>query len=104
MAKYTTRHNGVIIYRAWLALSPDGEMKMSRSEPGLPANWRAMKISVAVPESIFTTPQLSADITLPESVGQPDTIHADVLGMAEAMLKQSLGCEVRLHLANGDEA
>jgi len=61
--------NRDIIFSGWLTLTPprrgtlrEGAMKLTKGQPTLAPSERACKVRIVCPASLFTTPQLSAQI------------------------------------------
>lgn len=88
------RHDHVE-YGFWLTFDATGGVRLTRNPPAVGRGERAMSIITRLPKSLFTTPTLSASITLSdEGVGQM-TIDVEA---ANAALKQALGVDIDLRI------
>lgn len=102
MARHTHRRGDHLEFGLWLAFSADGEVRMTRGEPGLAPNERAMSLTIRVPIALFRTPSLRAEIEIPTATDPSGIITADVRSAAEAALKQAIGVDVVLTVNDGD--
>ena len=82
-----------IEYAMWLAFDKDGGVRLTRGQPSLDRNERAMSLLVKVPKALFATPQLSAKINI-EDPGIPQP-QIDIAAAQEA-LRQVVGCDVEI--------
>lgn len=64
-------------------------VRITTKEPKTNAGERCVKISLDVPSSLFTTPQLTAKITIPE--GQAKEINVELTTKIEDVIFQALG-------------
>lgn len=80
----------------FLTFSSSGDVRLTRGQPAMSGNERAMSITANIPHSLFRIPQLSATITLGEKT-TPD-MHID-LAAAEQALSDALGARVELSVA-----
>lgn len=69
----------------------------------MPTNEVAIKIHVAVPDTLFKRPQLQAKIVIPNDSVTPETLDAKVLDNVKEVLEQQLGFDVRLSVVDPDE-
>jgi hypothetical protein len=72
----------------WLIFDNTGGVRMTRGEPDVSRNERAMAVAVNVPHALFRAPALRATMTIeaPEPIVPPIDLTA-----AASALKQSLG-------------
>lgn len=70
--------------------------RLTQKSPALQAGEVAVKLSVKVPDALFTTPQLRADIQIPESAVTPPTLDAVVLDNVREVLEQQTGMQVQV--------
>jgi hypothetical protein len=89
---YKTGEN--VVYPLWLVFDRDGSVRMVRREPSLDRNERAMALSVRLPHSLWSTPSLSATITLAEGETAP-SFNIDIEAASEA-LRSALGVDVHV--------
>jgi hypothetical protein len=101
MAKYAKFNKDSIEYQLWLTFDYNGNIRVSRGEPDVTANERAMWCVVTLPISLFLKPQLKAAITIAD--GEPQSFQIDVQAAGEA-LKAAIGCDVDLRVILPDEA
>jgi len=65
--------------------------RLTSSEPQLAADERVLKLTVAVPRAIFSTPTLQATVTIPEdAVGRP-VVDAQVIDNVREIIQQQTG-------------
>ncbi len=87
--------DGNLIMPAWLAFDRAGNMRLTRNEPSLCRNERSMQLTITVPISLFSTPTISASLTVDAPALEVPQI--DVCVAAEA-LKGALGCDVDVRI------
>ncbi|HEV2079422.1 MAG TPA: hypothetical protein VGR19_05945 [Allosphingosinicella sp.] len=91
--QFSVRRSDHIEYALWLAFSEDGTVKMSRGQPSLGRDERAMALSVKVPLTLFNTPQLRANIEVADPGHPIPTID---LSAASSALRNVVGCDVEV--------
>lgn len=92
-ARFSTIRGDHIEYAFWLTFESDGGMCLTRGQPTLAPNERAMAVTAKLPRSLFRTPQLKAAIT----VADPGDAAMQIdVAAGEAALRQALGCDVQL--------
>lgn len=84
-----------IEYAFWLIFGRDGSLRMSRGEPAVGVDERAMACSAILPRALFSTPTLKATIKIDDPA--PSVFELDVKAAGEA-LKQTLGLDVDLQI------
>lgn len=100
-ARFSQVYGPVFKYEFWLVFSSDGGMRLSRGQPGsLGRGERAMSCVANLPRSLFKTPELKAEITIPEG-DAPAEFKIDVEA-AGAALRQVVGVDIDLRV-NGPE-
>lgn len=70
--------------------------RITKNTPALKRNEISIKMSVSVPRALFETPQLQANITLPDDRLAPEVFNLDVRQNLEDIIKQHAGFEVKL--------
>jgi len=97
--RYSSILPDAIEYSLWLAFSQDGDVSMTRGEPKLSPNQRAMRLSIKVPKAVFVTPSITAKIEIPNpGVDDSGRITAVVRQAAEKSLKEVFGVDVVLEV------
>lgn len=72
--------------------------RLTSTQPQLESCERVLKIDVAVPRAIFSTPTLQASITVPEdAIGKP-VINASVLDNVREIIAQQTGLDVKVSI------
>ena len=87
--------DGKIIVPLWLIFDARGNVRLTRGEPGLARDERAMQMTVTVPQALFKTPTISASLTIDAPAMAVPEI--DVIAAAEA-LKGVVGCDVHVRV------
>jgi hypothetical protein len=84
----------------WVVFDNSGGIRLTRGEPSLGRNERAMAMTFTVPFALFKTPTLKATVAIqaPEAMVPP----IDLTAAAEA-LKLSLGCDVDVRIQEAVE-
>lgn len=97
MSKLSKIKEGNIVVPFWLTFDARGNVKLTRTEPDLSRNERAMQMTVAVPLALFKTPTISATMT----IAAPDMAvpQIDIVAAAEA-LKGVVGCDIDVRFEN----
>lgn len=88
-----------IEYGFWLTFYADGAMRFTRTRPTLGRTERSMRCSATLPKSLFTTPTLSATITVDDAGATAMTV--DVRAASDA-LSLALGVDVDLRVSGPD--
>lgn len=90
--------NDTITYDFWLSFNRyGGAPKATKNSPNLSADDRAMRVTVALPKSIFIRPQLSAKITVDEEL--VPTPHIDVQAI-EGAIESVIGGTVIMEIVS----
>lgn len=101
MNRRSTRYTATdITFDFHLVFGDDGQMRMSRTEPGLARNERAMACNITLPKALWKTPSLKATIVIPDT-GAPLELTAKVDAAAEA-LRGALGVDIDLQVVPPD--
>jgi hypothetical protein len=88
----------MIKYDFWLRFSRHRTVPhTSKNPPGLGMHDRAMKVHMEVPESVFTRPQMKANITVDHP--EQEDMEIDV-SAAETALAGVLGCTVAIDVVH----
>lgn len=85
-------------YALWLTFDYFGPVRVTKQEPDLNRNERAMFVKVALPKALFNIPTLKATINVAE--GQPLQLDIDIAADA---LKQAIGVDVDLQIKPLDD-
>jgi hypothetical protein len=88
-------------YSLWLAFDERGGLRMTRTQPALDRNERALALILTVPRSIFATPQLRATITIDDPGIPRPTID---VAAAAAALREVIGCDIEICVVAPGEA
>jgi hypothetical protein len=100
-ARYSMVYGDTFKFEFWLVFGRDGSMRLSRGQPGsLNRGERAMSCVANLPASLFKTPELKAEITIPKT-DAPAEFRIDVEA-AGAALRQVVGADIDLRV-NGPE-
>lgn len=92
MAKRFSRvARDTIEYSFWLVFDDEGGMRLARGQPSLTPGERGMSVSATLPRSLFSVPQLRAQINITDQ-GAP-AMQIDV-NAAGAALAAAIGCEI----------
>lgn len=96
---FTTSKDGRNEYRFWLTFSGDGQVTLTRGEPRVDRNQRAVAMTATLPVSLFKTPSLRASLTINHR--QDDAIDFDVQAASDA-LSLALGVDVDMRVISND--
>jgi hypothetical protein len=101
MAKGRTETATHLYYAIWLTFDYFGAVRVTKQEPDLSRNERAMFLKVGLPKALFTTPTLRATLEV-DNAGSP---VLDVKAVAEAVkLATGLDIDVQVHRAEETQA
>lgn len=95
--RHSVRRNDHWEVGCWLIFESAGGVRLTRGEPSLDRNERAMAMTVKVPFALFRTPSLRASIDI--QAPEPSVPPIDLTAAAEA-LKQTLGCDVEVRIVD----
>lgn len=93
--RFSTLRHSEIEYCFWLVFDAQGGMRLSRGEPTVGRDERAMSCSCKLPKTLFRTPTLSAQINVTE--GGSAAFSIDVAAASDA-LKTALGVDIDLQV------
>lgn len=91
--KQTQRTATTLVYHFWLVFDSAGSLRLTRKEPAVGRQERAMAMSVTLPRSLFSTPTLKARVTVPE--GEAQAIDIDIDTVSDA-IKLAIGADIDL--------
>ena len=94
-ARHSIVRDDFIEYTFVIVFGDCGEVRLTREQPRLGSRERAMSIIAKLPTSLFKTPTLRGSIAIADPAAPP--LQIDLQAAAEA-LRQSIGCEVELHV------
>lgn len=97
--KLSREKDGNLVIPLWLVFDRQGNVRMTRNEPDVGRAERAMKLTATVPLTLFSTPTISATLTIDAPAFPPRQI--DVTAAAEA-LKGALGCDIDVRVRDSD--
>lgn len=72
--------------------------RLTNKQPSLAPDERAIKIRVAIPESLFKTPQLEFDVVIPDKAVTPQVLSADVQDNIKSLIEQQTGFAITLNV------
>jgi len=78
---------------AYLIIGKSGIRGVRRSKPGLKWDEIAIKVSLDIPDQLFTRPQIEATITVDKSV-QPEMIDPTIVINTKELIEQSTGVKI----------
>jgi len=82
-------------YDFHLIIDESGGVRVTKREGKLAAGERSIGVMLTVPQAIFRTPLLRAEIAVPDS-GAPAELTAAVVAAAETEIRAATGLEVVL--------
>jgi hypothetical protein len=94
--RFSYIHGDTYKFEFWLVFGADGSMRMSRGAPSLARGERGMSCVAKLPASLFKTPELRAEITIPAE-DAPSAFQIDVEAAGEA-LRQVVGVDIDLRV------
>ena len=78
-------------------------VKTTQSAPSLKANEIAIKIKMHLPETLFTKPQLQANISVDDKNVSPQIIDAETMQNITEIMEQQLGVDMTINVVNPSE-
>jgi len=72
--------------------------RLTKDLPKLDSNEVAVKVSIELPDNIFTKPQFEAKIVIPKEAISRPVITSEVVDNVQEIIKQNTGFEVKLEL------
>lgn len=97
MSKVSYTCGNVINYPMWLIFSRNGDVRLTRREPGqLSRDERALRLDATLPLSLWEIPVLHASLNI-ESPEAGASINLDLTAAGEA-LKGALGLDIDLQV------
>lgn len=72
--------------------------RITKKATALGSDERLIKLSISVPDSIFSTPQLAAKIEIPASAVNAPVIDSTVVSNIQELVKQNLGVEMKISI------
>lgn len=72
--------------------------RLSTKQPSLEAGERLMVLNFTVPAALFSTPQLEANVTVPESSVSAPVIKIDTINRIQEIVSQEMGVELKISL------
>ena len=77
---------------------PKYSRRMTAGSPALQSNEVAVKVTLELPDEIFTKPTFQANITVPKEAVSAPVIEAEVIDNVQKIIKQNLGFDVKLEV------
>ncbi len=74
----------------------DPSFRVTKTKPGLDHNEIAVKVNLELPDALFKSPQLEAEIKVSDKAVSPAVIPAEVVSDAERIIKEQTGFTVKL--------
>lgn len=85
----------------YLTFNSYGNVRLTRGQPGLDSNERAMHVTVTVPHSLFKVPQLGATINIAGRETPPFSLDLDAI---ESALSEAVGAKVEITIKEPENA
>lgn len=99
MAKHSSVTGDILTAKLWLVFRRDGTVRMTRSEPDLNRDERAVALTAKIPLALFRTPLLAATLTVDAPEFPPQQI--DIVAATEA-LKGVLGVDIDVRVREAE--
>lgn len=77
--------------------------RMSIETPTLKPDEVAVKVTLSLPDVVFTKPALEAKVTVPESAVSQPIINKETIDNVEQIIKQQTGFSVKLEAITEEE-
>jgi hypothetical protein len=77
-----------------------GTLRVTKTPPSLDRGEIAVKLHLDVPDALFTTPQLQAKITIPESSVNKPTVSAEITDNIRKAVKLHTGVDQKIEIVN----
>ena len=77
--------------------------RMTAKSPSLASNEVAVKLSLNIPDELFTKPQLQASITVPVSSVSAPVIDAEVIDNIQETISKTLGVDLSISVLGTDD-
>lgn len=78
--------------------NPKAVLRVTKTAPALDFNEIAVRLSIELPDELFSKPRLEATINVPKEAVSAPVIEAGVIDNVQDIIKQSTGFEVKLNL------
>ena len=85
--------DGYLHASLWLIVDRNGTVRMTRGEPDLNRNERAVAVTLKLPVSLWSTPRLTATLTVDNPAPGEATVDVQA---ANSALKEALGVDIDL--------
>lgn len=82
----------------YIVANKKGAQRMTQTAPKLQPGEISVRVQLEAPDALFQTPQIVANISIPESAAQPEPISAEVRDNVRELIQSATGMEVRLIL------
>lgn len=100
MARGVTETATTLTYDVWLVFDYFGKVRVTKTEPDLTRNERAMYMKCTLPKSLFNIPTLRANLTLDEQAAP----MLDVKAIGDAVkLATGLDIDVQVNKTETDQ-
>lgn len=75
-------------------------LRLTTKQPQLSSDERAIKVRLEIPESLFKTPQLEFNVSVPENSVTPQILPVEVQDNIKSIIEQQTGCVVKLNVVD----
>jgi hypothetical protein len=88
----------------YLVVNKKGTTRTCKQKPGLDWDEISVKIDLVLPDTLFTKPQLSAKIDVPESDIKQHDISIDVIDNIKESIQQHTGLPIKISFVNNGDS
>ncbi len=82
--------------RTWLTVNSRGSVRTTKKRPALELDEISIALNLELPDALFTRPQLSADIKIPDEAAATEIISTEVVEDVREAVKQATGMELNI--------
>ena len=82
MSKYTKKRGDLLDFSFWLSFDVGGDVALTRTEPTVSRDQRAMQVTTTLPKSLFVTPTISATLNVLADTVKSHEIDVETLTSA----------------------
>lgn len=87
----------------YLVVNGKGSAKAVKTKPSLDWNEISIKLDLLLPDSLFSKPQLTANIEVKEDQVSPTQINAEMTENIKSAIEQHTGLPIKLTIVKQDE-
>ncbi|MEQ9131132.1 MAG: hypothetical protein RJQ08_13505 [Salinisphaeraceae bacterium] len=77
--------------------------RVTAKPPALKANQRALKLSLKIPRALFATPQLAANICVPDEAISAPIIDVETVTRIEELVSREVGVSLQISVVGQQE-